>query len=135
MVLIERTHRGEELGKNLVGGDVPGDHIPVVFEDAAPVLAQLAVVVVGSLDNLFRYALGVFAGSVACIQFVEGEFALKIDEVCGVAVFARKFEEGFHVAQQHVHIVDKYGVAVPHILFHAVVYPADSLRLGAGVLR
>ena len=135
MVVIERTHRGEELGKNLVGGDVPGDHIPVVFEDAAPVLAQLAVVVVGSLNNLFGYALGVFAGSVARIQFVEGEFALKIDEVCGVAVFARTFEEGFHVAQQHVHIVDKYGVAVPHILFHTVVYPADSLRFGTGVLR
>ena len=49
-------------------------------------------------------------------SFVEGEFALKIDKVCGVTVFARKFEEGFHVAQQHVHIVDKYGVAVPHIL-------------------
>ena len=92
------------------------------------------MVVVGGLDNLFRYALGVFAGSVARIQFVEGEFALKIDEVCGVAVFARKFEEGFHVAQQHVHIVDKYGVAVPHIFFHAVVHPADSLRFGAGVL-
>ena len=127
MVVIERTHRGKELGKNLVGGDVPGDHIPVVFEGVVPVLTQLTVVVVGSLDNLFRYALSVFAGSVARIQLVEGEFALKIDEVCGVAVFARKFEEGFHVAQQHVHIVDKYGVAVPHILFHTVVYPADSL--------
>ena len=135
MVVIERTHRGEELGKNLVGGDVPGDHIPVVFEGSTPVLAQLAVVVVGSLNNLFGYALGVFAGSVAPIQFVEGEFALKIDEVCGVAVFARTFEEGFHIAQQHVHIVDKYGVAVPHILFHTVVYPADSLRFGTGVLR
>ena len=135
MVVIERTHRGKELGENLVGGDVPGDHIPVVLEDAAPVLAQLTVVVVGGLDNLFGYALGVFAGSVARIQLVEGEFALKIDQVCGVAVFACKFEESFHVAQQHVHIVDKYGVAVPHILFHAVVHPADSLRLGAGVLR
>ena len=135
MVVIERTHRGKELGENLVGGDVPGDHIPVVLEDAAPVLAQLTVVAVGGLDNLFGYALGVFAGSVACIQLVEGEFALKIDKVCGVAVFARKFEEGFHVAQQHVHIVDKYGVAVPHVLFHTVVHPADSLRLGAGVLR
>ena len=135
MVVIERTHRGKELGENLVGGDVPGDHIPVVFEDAAPVLAQLAVVVVGGLDNLFRYALGVFTGSIARIQLVEGEFALKIDKVCGVAVFARKFEESFHVAQQHVHIVDKYGVAVPHILFHTVIHPADSLRLGAGVLR
>ena len=93
------------------------------------------MVVVGSLDNLFGYALGVFAGSVARIQFVEGEFALKIDKVCGVTVFAREFEEGFHVAQQHVHIVDKYGVAVPHILFHTVVYPADSLRFGTGVLR
>ena len=79
MVVIERTHRGKELGKNLVGGDVPGDHIPVVFEDAAPVLAQLVVVVVGGLNNLFGYALGVFAGSVARIQFVEGEFALKIE--------------------------------------------------------
>ena len=135
MVVIERTHRGKELGENLVGGDVPGDHIPVVFEGAAPVLAQLTVVVVGGLNNLFGYALGVFAGSVARIQLVEGEFALKIDEVCGVTVFARKFEEGFHVAQQHVHIVDKYGVAVPHILFHTVIHPADSLRLGAGVLR
>ena len=134
MVVIERTHRGEEFGENLVGGDIPGDHIPVVFEGAAPVLAQLTVVVVGGLDNLFRYALGVFAGSIARIQFVEGEFALKIDEVCGVAVFARKFEEGFHVAQQHVHIVDKYGIAVPHVFFHAVVYPADSLRFGTGVL-
>ena len=135
MVVIERTHRGKELGENLVGGDVPGDHIPVVFEGAAPVLAQLTVVVVGGLNNLFGYALGVFAGSVARIQFVEGEFALKIDKVCGVTVFARKFEESFHVAQQHVHIVDKYGVAVPHILFHTVVYPADSLRFGTGVLR
>ena len=135
MVVIEHAHRGEEFGKNLVGGDVPGDHIPVVFEDAAPVLAQLAVVVVGGLDNLFGYALDVFTGYVARIQLVEGEFALKIDEVCGVAVFARKFEEGFHVAQQHVHIVDKYGVAVPHILFHTVVHPADSLRFGTGVLR
>ena len=134
MVVIERTHRGKELGKNLVGSDVPGDHIPVVFEDATPVLAQLAVVVVGGLDNLFGDAFGVFAGSVACIQFVEGEFALKSDKVCGVTVFAREFEEGFHVAQQHVHIVDKYGVAVPHIFFHAVVYPADSLRFGTGVL-
>ena len=135
MVVIERTHRGEELGENLVGGDVPGDHIPVVFEDAAPVLAQLAVVVVGGLDNLFGYALGIFAGSVARIQLVEGEFALKIDKVCGVAVFARKFEESFHVTQQHVHIVNKYGVAVPHVLFYAVVHPADSLRFGTGVLR
>ena len=135
MVVIERTHRGKEFGENLVGGDVPSDHIPVVFEDAAPVLAQLAVVVVGGLNNRFRHLLSIFAGSVARIQFVEGEFALKIDKVCGVTVFARKFEEGFHVAQQHVHIVDKYGVAVPHILFHAVVYPADSLRFGTGVLR
>ena len=70
MVVIERTHRGKELGKNLVGGDVPGNHIPVVLEDAAPVLAQLAVVVVGGLDNLFRYALSVFAGSVARIQLI-----------------------------------------------------------------
>ena len=135
MVVIERTHRGKELGENLVGGDVPGDHIPVVLQDTAPVLAQLTVVAVGGLDNLFRYTLSVFAGSVARIQLVEGEFALKIDQVCGVAVFARKFEESFHVAQQHVHIVDKYGVAVPHILFHTVIHPADSLRLGAGVLR
>ena len=135
MVVIERTHRGKEFGENLVGGDVPGDHILVVLEDTAPVLAQLTVVVVGGLDNLFRYALSVFAGSVARIQLVEGEFALKIDQVCGVAVSARKFEESFHVAQQHVHIVDKYGVAVPHILFHTVIHPADSLRLGAGVLR
>ena len=135
MVVIERAHRGEELSKNLVGSDVPGDHIPVVLEDAAPILAQLTVVAVGGLDNLFGYALSVFAGSVARIQLVEGEFALKIDQVCGVAVFARKFEESFHIARQHVHIVDKYGVAVPHILFHTVVHPADSLRLGAGVLR
>ena len=134
MVVIEHAHLGEEFGKNLVGGDVPGDHIPVVFEDAAPVLAQLAVVVVGGLDNLFGYALDVFTGYVARIQLVEGELALKIDKVCGVTVFARKFEESFHVAQQHVHIVDKYGVAVPHIFFHAVVHPADSLRFGAGVL-
>ena len=134
MVVIERAHRGEEFGENLVGGDVPGDHIPVVLEDAAPALAQLTVVVVGGLDNLFRYALSVFTGSVARIQLVEGKFALKIDKVYGVAVFARKFEEGFHVAQQHVHIVDKYGVAMPHVLFHAVVYPADSLRFGIGVL-
>ena len=95
MVAIERTHRGEELGKNLVGSDVPSDHIPVVLEDAAPVLAQLTVVVVGGFDNLFGYALSVFAGSVARIQLVEGEFALKIDQICGVAVFARKFEKVF----------------------------------------
>ena len=70
MVVIERTHRGEEFGENLVGGDIPGDHIPVVFEDAAPVLAQLAVVVVGGLNNLFGHLLSIFAGSVAPIQLI-----------------------------------------------------------------